>query len=260
MTLKRLALLSWIFLLAFATRAQQTPSPAPVRDSQAIAVVQQSLATMGGAATLGQVQNSVVTGTSANQAAQQAATQSFTWTYAGNQFRLESSATSGSHVLVSSGGSPQDFHDGGWFIVSPVVTRTTLPYHIPALALFGEIQNSGYSFVFVGSTTLNGKIVIHIQTRDDSDQIGHLFTPQDWYFDPVTGLPLRVEFQMPRSQDPNDSWHASMDFSNFQNVNGVLIPFQLAVIEGPVSLVSTVTSATFNTNVTSTGFAAGSVQ
>ena len=106
MTLKRLALLSWIFLLAFASRAQQTPSPAPVRDSQAIAVVQQSLAAMGGAATLGQVQNSVVTGTSANQTAQQAATQSFTWTYAGNQFRLESSATSGSHVLVSSGGSP----------------------------------------------------------------------------------------------------------------------------------------------------------
>ena len=260
MLLKRLAFLSGIFLFSFATRAQQTPSPAPNRDPQAVAVAQQSLAAMGGALPVSQVQNSIVTGTSANQAAQQSATQNFTWTYAGNQFRLESSAASGSHVLVSSGGSPQDFHDRGWFIVSPVMTRTCLPYHIPALALFGEIQNSGYSFVFVGSTTLDGKIAIHIQTRDDSDLTGHFFTPQDWYFDSVTGLPLRVEFQMPTSQDPNDCWHASMDFSNFQAVNGVLVPFQLSIIEGPVSLVSTVTSATFNTNVDSSGFVAGGVQ
>ena len=253
-------------LVPVPVSAQQSPSTAapapPVRDQQAIAVVQQSLVAMGGTAMVGQVQNSVVTGTSVKQSAQQAATESFTWTFAGNQFRFETSAASGRHVLVSSGASPQDFHDGAWFIVRPVMARTSLPYHIPALALLGEIQNSGYSFVFVGATTLNGKIAIHIQTRDDSDLTGHLFTPQDWYFDSVTGLPLRVEFQIPTSQNPNDALNASMEFSNFQVVSGVLVPFQLSITEGPVSLVSTVTSATFNTNVNSSGFApaAGGVQ
>jgi hypothetical protein len=204
---------------------------------------------MGGVTVLSQVHNSVVTGTSANQTAQQAAPQSFTWTYAEKQFRLENSAASGSHVLVSSGGSPQDFHDGEWLVVPPGMARTILPYHIPALTLFGEIQNSGYSFVFGGSTTLNGKVAIHIQSRDDSDVTGHLFTPQDWYFDSATGLPLRVEFQIPISENANDSLPASMDFSNFQAVTGVLVPFQLRITEGPITFVSTVTSATFNTNI-----------
>jgi hypothetical protein len=124
MLLKRLAVLSGIFLFSFATRAQQNPSPAPIRDPQTVAVVQQSLAAMGGAVAVAQVQNSIVAGTSTNEAAQQSAAQSFTWTYAGNQFRLESSAATGSHVLVSSGGSPQDFHDGDWFMVSISVLPT----------------------------------------------------------------------------------------------------------------------------------------
>lgn len=263
--MSRKRLVPSVFLLAFAlsTLAQQSSTPtAPLqstRDAQAVTVVQQSIMAMGGAAALGQVQNSVVTATIVNPAVQESApqgtTETFTWTYAGSEFRLEDSGTTGAHVLVSSGGSPQDYHDGAWYVVSPISVRTNLPYHVPALALFGETQNPGYSFVFIGSTTINGKTATHIQTRDDSDTTGHLFTPQDWYFDPATALPLRVEYQIPMSLNPSDSFRASIDFSNFQAVSGVLIPFQLSIAEGPVSMTSTVTSAVFNTAVNSSVFA-----
>ncbi len=255
MLLKRLALVSCFLACALSTYAQQPSILQPVRDAQAIAIVQQSLVAMGGTAAIGQVQNSVVTGTTVDPTRQQAATESFTWTYAGNQFRLADSAATGSHVLVSSSGSPQDFHDGAWFSVSPVMVRTNLAFHIPALVLFGEMQNPGYSFIFIGAATLNGKSATHIQARDDSDTTGHLFTPQDWYFDPVSGLPLRVEYQIPISQNPDDSLRASMDFSNFQAVSGILVPFQLSIAEGPVSFISTVTSTSFNTTIDSSGFA-----
>ena len=262
MSLERLLLPVFLLAFAFPTLAQQSSTPTaplqPTRDAQAVTVVQQSIMAMGGAAALGQVQNSVITATIVNPAVQESApqgtTESFTWTYAGSEFRLEDSGTTGAHVLVSSGGSPQDYHDGAWY-VSPISVRTNLPYHVPALALFGETQNSGYSFVFIGSTTINGKTATHIQTRDDSDATGHLFTPQDWYFDPATALPLRVEYQIPMSLNPSDSYRASMDFSNFQAVSGILIPFQLSIAEGPVSMTSMVTSATFNTAVNSSVFA-----
>ncbi|HTV59349.1 MAG TPA: hypothetical protein VMJ93_10790 [Verrucomicrobiae bacterium] len=236
----------------------------PVRNPQALTLVAQSLVAMGGVGPLAQVQNSFVSGTSvvsaanADQAAQQTATTNFTWTYAGTQFRLEDTAATGSHTLVSNGGSPQDYHDGGWFIVPPVTARTNLPYHIPALALYEEIQSPGYSFIYVGATTLNGKTVIEVQTRDDSDLTGHSFTPQNWYFDPATAFPLRVEYQIPISANATDSLEASMTFSNFQTVSGIAVPFQLNVTDGPVSFVSTVTSATFNASVDPSGFAPSS--
>jgi len=105
----------------------------------------------------------------------------------------------------------------------------------------------------VGRATVKFRFSYHHLSQGETWSSGDsvrrkLFTPQDWYFDSMTGLPLRVEFQIPTSENANDSLPASMDFSNFQTVTGVLVPFQLRITEGPVILVSTVTSATFNTN------------
>lgn len=265
MILKRLALLSFLFVFAlpsFAQQAATTSAPQAARDPQAVALVQQSLAAMGGTAAVAQVQNSVVSGTSVDQAIGSTMPQSFTWTYAGKEFRNEDDTTNGSHILVSNGGNPQDFHDGAWAGSLPILTRTNLPYHIPAIVLVYEINNPGYAFAFLGTTPLNGINTIHVQIRDDSDLTGHLFTPQDWYFDPATNLPLRVEYLLPVSQNPSECLPATLDFSAFKSVSGILVPFQLTFAEGSVASVATVSSAAFNSTVNSAGFAptSGSVQ
>jgi hypothetical protein len=251
----RSALFAALLLISPAAFAQAASTPGPVRDPQAVATVQAGLTAMGGTATISQVQNSVVSGTSVDQPAQQNTAQSFTWTYADKEFRNENNAASGGHVLVSNGGSPQDFHDGAWTGLLPIAARTNLPYHIPALVLCSELNNPGYALIFLGSTTLNGTSAIHVQTRDDSDLTGHVFTLQDWYFDSATGLPLRVEYQIPVSQNPSESLQASVDFSNFTIVSGILVPFQLTFSEGPISFVATVASATFNTSTDPSQFA-----
>jgi len=245
--------------------AQSQTSATPqqgVRDAQAVAVVQTALAAMGGTAILGQVQNSVVQGTSVDQTATGSETLKFVWTYSGSEFRNENDGATGSHILVSNDGNPTDFHDGTWVSASPNITRTNLPYHIPALVLLNELNNSGYGFNFLGSTTVNGSNATHIQTCDNSDITGHFFTPQDWYFDPVSGLPLRVEYLDPISQDYRESLHGSIDFSGFKVVTGILVPFQLTIHEGPVSSVATINSVVLNATIDPSGFApsTGSVQ
>jgi hypothetical protein len=262
MTLKRLALL--IFFVSQVAIAQSpTPSPSQAaRDAQAVAVAQNALAAMGGTSVVSQVQNSVVQGTSVDQSTAESGTLNFIWTYSGNEFRNENNGATGSHVLVSNSGNPTDFSDGKWVSPPPVVARTNLPYHIPALVLLNELNNSGYTFVFLGPATINGNNAIHVQTCDNSDIIGHFFTAQDWYFDPATGLPLRVEYSYPISQDYRESVHGSIDFAEFKPVTGILVPFQLTMHDGPISSVASINSVVFNTTLDAKGFtpSTGSVQ
>ena len=80
---------------------QNIPTPSPisppssVRDAQAITIIQNALAAMGSVVVIGQVQNSITSGTSVDQPAGQSGAQSFTWTYAGSEFRNENDAATG---------------------------------------------------------------------------------------------------------------------------------------------------------------------
>jgi hypothetical protein len=257
------ALFLSVLLITSAAFGQSTsPSTgSSVRDPQALATVQTALAAMGGTAAIGQVQKSVTTGTTIDQPATQNSATNFTWTYAGSNFRDENDAPSRGHILVSNGGTPQDFRNGAWSAVPAVISRINLPYHVPALVLLNEINNAGYSIVYIGSTTLNGQNAIHVLTRDDSDSAGHLFTPQDWYFDPSTGLPLSVQYQfpvsqnpVPVSQDPSASVQVSIGFSNYNAVGGILVPLQLNIVAGPISCVATISSVVFNSTIDPSGF------
>lgn len=256
MTLKWLALLPCVLVVFLSAFAKQS-STAPTKDPQAVAVIQSAISAMGGAAVIGSVQNSVVIGSSVNSAESQNGTQTFIWTYAGNQFRNENDAQTGSHILVSNSGTPQDYQDGSWVPSPAAIIRANLPYHIPALVLLNEINDAAYSIAYIGTTPMNGVDAIHIQTLDDSDAIGQVYTLQDWYFDPTSGIPLRVEFQIPVDQKPQDSVQAAINFSNFQAVSGILVPLQLNITEGPSSCTSTVTSVVFNANISPSEFTSG---
>jgi hypothetical protein len=257
--LRSAALLYVCALIPSSHGAQQSaPAPAPSveRDPQALALVQNSIAAMGGAAAVSQVQNCIVTGSSIEASTNDVATVTFTWTYEGLQFRLENDEGSATHILVSSGGSPQEFRGGAWFSAMPMLARTNLAYHVPALVLLDELSSPTYSIIYVGSTTLNGIAAVHIQTRDDSDALGHVFTVQDWYFDPTNGLPITVQYEIPTAtQGNNRSPLGSMNFSEFKSVGGLLVPFRLQIVEGPASVVATVTNVAFNSNVSSSEFA-----
>jgi len=132
----------------------QTSNPTSIeRDAQAITLVQTAISAMGGASKISQIQNAVVIGTSIDAADASSTASSFTWTQSGVEFRYEIDSTNGGHILVSDGVSAEDFHDGIWTLAPPVMVRTELCYHIPALVLLEEYSNPNYSIIFVGRTT-----------------------------------------------------------------------------------------------------------
>lgn len=239
----------------------QSSPPSPVRDAQAIATVQSAIAAMGGATAIGAIQSSIAQGTSVATSDTGSGTTNFTWSHSGQEFRYENDAASGGHIFVSNSGNPCDIQGGVVVASASRVARAALPFHIPGVVLLNELNNPNYTLTNAGATTLNGTSALHIQTADNSDSVGQIVTPQDWYFDPTTGLPLSVQYRIPSAGNLQSWLPGSISFANFQAVNGVLVPFQLTIQEGPPAppVVATVSSVAFNTSIASTQCAAPSV-
>lgn len=242
-------------VLAQAPAPSPTPTqPPPVQDPQAIAAIQSAIAATGGIIAISAIQSSVAQGTSVVSPDDGSGTRTLTWSHSGQDFRYENDGTSGSHVFVSNSGNPCDI-EGNIVVPSAAhVARANLPFHIPGLVLFNELNNPNYTLTYVGATSLNGTSAVHIQTADNSDSVGQLVTPQDWYFDATTGLPLSVQYRIPSAGNAQNWQPGSISFANFQTVNGVLVPFQLTIQEGPPAppIVATISSVAFNAAIAST--------
>jgi len=101
--------------------------------------------------------------------------------------------------------------------------------------------------------------VVRVRTSLDEDRISSVVSPQEWYLDATTGLPLRVEFRVPEiSHDithPLDYEAEAFDFSNYQRVGGMLVPHSLAAYsQGSPKAVIMVTSVNFNQGLSPTEF------
>lgn len=163
---------------------------------------------------------------------------------------------------MSGHGTPGDLRNGASFDTGPHVARATLPYHVPGLALLGELNNSNYSITYVGPETRNGLAVIHVQTADNSDDIGSTVTPQDWYFEASSYLPVSVEYRVPDSADMTSFSMLAKDFGAYTQVLGIFVPTIFVNSMDGVSRTVTITSTVFNSGLSPTTFdvPAGGVQ
>lgn len=239
-----------------------TPQPSPVRDPQALATIQGALNAMGGASAVAAIQDSTVQGTMTYDSNSNMPPASFIWQTSGVEFQHTVQNSNGTYTSLSGHGKAAQLMNGNWAHLPPYNSRAELQFHIPALALYAETQNANYTFLFMGSSTISGNAAIHVHTVDNSDAIGSLVTPQEWYFDPSTYLPIRVEFKIPSQRNPHDSFPASMNFSNYQVVSGLAVPYQVRVQVWQVSKTATVSSVTFNSGLSASTFdpPAGSLQ
>jgi hypothetical protein len=248
------------FLLAFITQAgfaqsQPTSSlPPPVRDPQAIAVLQSAITALGGTSAVAAITDATVVGTEQDVSNPGGPAATFTWQSAGSEFRFTTQNSNGPYIALSGHGTPAQQKQGNWLPWPYHVARTCQPFYLPAVALYAELQDPNHTLTYVGPVTVNGNSAIKIHTFDASDKVGPLVTPQDWYFDPVSFLPLRVDYLFPYQDDANHASPLSMGFANYQNVGGILVPYQLQLQLISASTVATITSATFNAGLSSSTF------
>lgn len=104
-----------------------------------------------------------------------------------------------------------------------------VPLEMPAVLLYAEFQDPTYAFTSIASS--NAGQPIHIQITNNSNIFMQAIVQQDWYFDPNTSLPVRVEYNLPSGNNALHSIRASCVYSNFVAQQGVLYPTSIQAFE-----------------------------
>jgi len=204
-----------------------------VRDSRALKIVQTAINNMGATNSTSVILDCAVTGASESDSNPEVQ-KNFTWTIAGDEFRFEVSSANGTDLFVSGHGTPANVSNGKVSAINYHVARANLPYYLPGLLLSRELANSNFTVKYVGTARAGGRQAVQVHLSDGSDKIASLVTPQEWYFDVSSGLPLRVEFHIPTNANAGDLTKGRFDFSDFRSVGGILTPFQISFSEEPL--------------------------
>jgi len=219
----------------------------PTRDSAALAVLNQAIVAMGASASVASLQSMQIQGHLLR--VDSGENDSFTLSYLisnnGVRFRRSSTKPTGVSTFASGKGTP--------FLAPPNGKQETfghhiaaamLPYEHPSLTILLEIQNPNYSITMAPSAR---KAPIHIHTEDDSTEDSRFTSPQDWYFDSSTYLPIRVEYKLADVFHPSVTHSTTCRYTSFQTVGGVLVPAGIEVDENNIAVADiTLDGFTFN--------------
>jgi hypothetical protein len=228
----RVLLLSFgIFFSSLLAAGQVNGST--TKDPQAIQLIRQSIAVLDGRKTAA-LQDCTVRGSfsKVSNEGQTNIAKTFVWTVFGDEFRRETNGPAGPHTFISGYGRPRAVYKGTRSFLNYHVARAALPFHLPGLVLNNELESPNYTITITGNAVVNGKNTIHIHTNDDSDKVSQLISPQEWYIDTATLLPVRVEFRLPSNEDAGDYKKAAFEYLAFQPKEGLVFPVQLAYYEG----------------------------
>lgn len=202
----------------------------PVRDPEAVTVVQAAIAALGGDAAIAQVQSWRAQGQAKAPKEMGGGDSTITWERAGAEFRMESAAGGKSTAVVTGRGRPATVTDGvGRELPEHVLKALFVPALVGSI-LRDDLQNANSLIRYAGPSTLDGKNVSVVRTASMRPE-GTYIIGRTWYFDLATSLPLRVEYGVPALQT-TQTWHqAAVDLSDFRTVAGVLYPFKIVAYQ-----------------------------
>jgi len=221
---------------------------APVRDTEALAVVQKALAAMGGPA-IAAIQDCTIQAQSDAAHGAQAISGTMTWKMAGAEFRIDGPGPNGTASVTTGHGKPAIINGATTALPAYVTEALLVPVAI-ASVLAHELANPNMSLRFKDTETLGNESVMVITTALEMDYPDNVVTPQTWYFETATGLPVRVEFRSPDMRQPTNFNRSAVDLSNYKAVSGVAYPFTVvSSVDGQTQVVFTVQSVVVNSGI-----------
>ena len=175
--------------------------------------------------------------------------------------------------LNLSGGTRQEIRNGpagAW--IGPDGTAHSMALHncwtdaswfFPALTLEAVAADPQTAVSYLGTDTSKGRPLLHLRvTRAPAGQAASVaalilgLSTMDIYLDPQSLLPLVLDFDVHPDNDVNTNIPVEIEFGNFQNLNGVLVPLQIQkYLQGTLLLNLVVTNLTVNSGVPSSVFA-----
>lgn len=255
------AFLLSFFLITFSSSAQQ-----PVTTSvQATALASSAIVALNGTT---QVNDVTLTGIGTRTVAADVESGNFTLKALGSsQSRLDFAERAGTltEVFNLSSDMPQGFWIGTDGIVHPAPEHNCLAgevWFFPSLSALAQASIPNFTAVYVGLETKNGISVQHIQIVPQSTALSTAsnqtltqIATTDVYLDSSSSLPVAIAFSTHPDNNANLNIPVEIDFSNYQNVQGVSIPFHVQkFLNGTLLLDLTIQSAQVNTGLTSATF------
>jgi hypothetical protein len=250
-------------LLLSAGHSFALPPATQQRDASAIATLQRSILALAGggagainAAPITSVQ---IAGSITPIAGSGYPAGTFTWTFevtsSGYQFRNELQTNGTTRVFVSGHGSPANGSNGKVKHTFSHMALAETPSAVPMVVLISVVVNPKYTITQAPPLQIGAIAARHVHISDDRDQVTQAVTPQEWYFDPTSGLPLRVEYRIPDLLDPLSSIKGARDFANYRQLGGFLVPTQTtSSVDGEPVCVTTISSVILNVPVNESEF------
>jgi hypothetical protein len=155
------------------------------------------------------------------------------------------------------------FQNGSVFLEAAHNCWVDATWFFPGLIFTNVSGNTQSALINLGSQTWSGSPVSQIQTYQAPP--GHNATvsgviqslsAETVSLDPVSGLPLAIDFNLHSDSDATTNVPAEIQFSNYQSVSGMSVPFHVQkYVGGQLLLDVTLTSVTVNSGLSPTLFA-----
>lgn len=266
MRLARPALLLFAaFLIPTALNGQQVSSPAP-RDSQAVVLLQRSLAALVGTNTIKDV---TLTGSANWIAGSDNETGSATLkATAIGQGRIDLSLSNGprSEVVDLSQTAPTGSWSGPdstWHSTVPHNLLTDPTWFFPAFLFNRVLSTPTYAVSALDAETRNGVAVEHFavylqpSNADPTPTVTQNFSRIDVYLDSSTFLPVATSFNIHPDNNALTNIAVEVRFTNHRNVQGVSAPYRIQkYIQNSLALDITVSGTQINTGLSGSDFQA----
>ena len=242
------------FLLAASLALGQNP---PASDPQALTFAAQSIAAMTGGATISDV---TLAGNAVRIAGSDKEVGTVTLMGRGtgesrvdmdfkssmrSDIRNDNSGDFPQGASVLNGGKPQPW---------PLHNCLTSPnWFFPELSPLVNRSDQTLTLSYVGQETKQGHSVQHLRTsryvlrKPRIQAITQQLSITDYYLDSQTFLPLAMIFNFHPDDDAGTNIMLEIDFSNYQNINGIQVPIHIQkLISGGLAMDISISSAVFN--------------
>lgn len=254
------------FLLSFLLVTSSAWAQQPITTSvQATALASTAIAALNGTT---QVSDVTLTGTGTRTVGSDVESGNFTLKALGNsQSRLDFVESAGtiSEVFNLSSSIPQGFWIGTDGTAHPAANHNCLAgqvWFFPSLSVLAQASSPNFVAIYVGLETKNGISVQHIQIIPTSSvliaassQLFAQIATTDIYLNSTSYLPVAIAFSTHPDDNLNLNIPVEIDYSAYQNVQGVAIPFHVQkFLNGNLLLDFTIQSAQVNTGLTGAAF------
>jgi hypothetical protein len=220
------------------------------RDAQAIQIVETMLAALGGRSSLEGVRDSIVSGKIEAGSNGPFRDGAFVWRNSGNSFLYENPGRDGKSLYAFNAANRTSST-----AIPPHVRATLFPPHLPGLVLANRLNDSRYTFRFIGTTALSGRTVSVIELFRGNDELTRNLTRQVWRIDTSTHLPTSVEYSVSSGNDASAITIGSFVFGDYSKVSGIVLPFEIVIhLRGERVSTARVESAHINTGITPSEF------